>query len=69
MRVPTPEIVEYKAHRSMADAFGPGAALAEPERDSENKVTAIDWFSAICFGAGAGVVLYLVTAFAAGPGA
>ncbi|QMV32445.1 hypothetical protein 8G_00051 [Ralstonia phage Hyacinthe] len=61
MRVESPEIVEYKEYRTMADAYGPGATLEKDDQPSWK-----DWAKAIGIGAAVGVWLYLVAAYRAG---
>ncbi|WP_137910702.1 hypothetical protein [Ralstonia sp. 3PA37C10] len=59
---------DYRVARSLTEAFGPYAELAT-ERRKHLSDRALDWLGAICVGIGIGVTLYLVAAFAAGPGA
>ncbi|WP_369952122.1 hypothetical protein [Ralstonia syzygii] len=59
MRVPCPEIVDYRVSRTLADAYGDGAALTQPEPP----VTVLDVLSMLCVAIGVGVTWFLVYTF------
>ncbi|MCK4121356.1 hypothetical protein HFK83_03090 [Ralstonia pseudosolanacearum] len=59
MRVPSQEIVDYHEYRTLSEAYGPGAQLAK-------EPTWKEWAEAIATGIGAGAVMFLVVAYAAG---
>ncbi len=59
---------DYRVARSLNEAFGPYAEL-NVEHGKHLSDSTLNWLGAICVGIGVGVTLYLVLAFAAGPGA